>query len=113
MGRVLTVPFEKGETTVRPNDVDRLKQQLQTPEIQALLDDPTMVFVVLGYADQKGSEKINNDVSLNRARSVLDTLRDRCGVQNVMHSVAMGGSTLFSTNQVEKNRVAEIWAVLP
>ncbi len=113
MGRVLTVLFEKGENTVRSVDVDRLKQQLQTPEITALLDDPTMVFVILGYADQKGSEKINNDISLSRARSVMDALRDKCGVQNVMHSVAMGGSTLFSVNQIEKNRVAEIWAVLP
>ena len=72
-----------------------------------------MVFVILGYADQKGSEKINSDISLSRARSVMDTLRDKCGVQNVMHSVAMGGSNLFSSQQIEKNRVAEIWAVLP
>ena len=113
MGRMLTVPFEKGETTVRGADVERLKQQLDSAEIKQLLDDPTMVFVLLGYADQKGSEKINNDISLSRARSVMDALRDKCGVQNVMHSVAMGGSNLFSAQQVEKNRVVEIWAVLP
>ena len=77
------------------------------------MDDPTAVLVVLGYADPKGNDKVNSDLSLSRARSVLDALRDRCGVQNVMHAVAMGGSTLFGTDKVEKNRVVEVWAVLP
>ena len=113
MGRVLTIPFTKGEAAVRPADVDRLKEQIASPAIRPTLDDPTAVFVVLGYADPKGSDKVNADVSLSRARSVLDALRDRCGVQNVMHAVAMGGSTLFSANQAEKNRVVEVWAVLP
>lgn len=113
MGRVLTIPFVKGEMGVRPADVDRLKGQLASPALQPIVDDPTAVFVVLGYADPKGSDKVNADLSLSRARAVLDTLRDKCGVQNVMHAVAMGGSTLFSTQQVEKNRVVEVWAVLP
>ena len=113
MGRVLAIPFTKGETALRPADVDRLKEQIASPAIRPTLDDPTAVFVVLGYADPKGSDKVNADVSLNRARSVLDALRDKCGVQNVLHAVAMGGSTLFSANQAEKNRVVEVWAVLP
>lgn len=113
MGRVLTIPFEKGAATVRGADVDRLRAQVQNPEIKKLTDDPTVVFVVLGYADPKGSEKVNNDVSLARAKSVMETLRERCGFQNIMHSVAMGGSTLFGSQEIEKNRVVEIWAVLP
>lgn len=113
MGRVLAIPFEKGAATVRGADVDRLKVQVQNPQIKKLTDDPTVVFVVLGYADPKGSEKINSDVSLARAKSVMDTLREKCGFQNIMHSVAMGGSTLFGSQEIEKNRVVEIWAVLP
>ena len=113
MGRVLTIPFAKGEPTVNSADVDRLKGQLTTPAIRATMDDPTAVFVILGYADPKGSDKVNADLSLSRARSVLDVLRDKCGVQNVMHAVAMGGSTLFSADKAEKNRVVEVWAVLP
>ena len=113
MGRVLTIPFTKGETTVRPADVDHLKALLVSPNVQATMDDPTAVLVVLGYADPKGNDKVNSDLSLSRARSVLDALRDKCGVQNVMHAVAMGGSTLFGTDKVEKNRVVEVWAVLP
>lgn len=113
MGRVLAIPFEKGAATVRGADIERLKAQVQNPQIKKLTDDPTVVFVVLGYADPKGSDKINSDVSLARARSVMETLRDKCGFQNIMHSVAMGGSTLFGAQEIEKNRVVEIWAVLP
>ncbi len=113
MGRVLTIPFVKGEVGVRPADVERLKGQLNAPAIRATLDDPTAVFVILGYADPKGNDKVNADLSLSRAKAVMDALREKCGVLNVMHTVAMGGSTLFSANQAEKNRVVEVWAVLP
>jgi outer membrane protein OmpA-like peptidoglycan-associated protein len=113
MGRVLTIPFEKGESTVRPATVDKMKAQLADPRFKPLLDDPTVVFVVLGYADQKGNDKVNSEISLTRARSVVDAMRDKCGLLNVMHAVAMGGSTLFSAKEADKNRVAEIWAVVP
>ena len=113
MGRVLTFPFEKGETAAHAADVEHLKQQVQTPAFKQLLDDPTVVFVVLGYADPKGSAKLNADISLSRANSVLNALRDKCGFQNVMHAVAMGGSTLFSKEDAQKNRIVEIWAVVP
>ena len=113
MGRVMTIPFTKGETTVRPADVDHLKALLASPSVHATMDDPTAVLVVLGYADPKGNDKVNSDLSLSRARCILDALRDKCEVQNVMHAVAMGGSTLFGTDKVEKNRVVEVWAVLP
>ncbi len=113
MGRVLTIPFEKGESTVRPGSVEKMKVQLADPRFKQLLDDPTVVFVVLGYADQKGNDKVNAEISLTRARSVLDALRDKAGLQNVMHAVAMGGSNLFSAKEADKNRVVEIWAVVP
>ena len=50
---------------------------------------------------------------MTRAESVLEAMRDKCGVNNVMHSVAMGGSTLLDANNLERNRVVEVWAVLP
>ncbi len=113
MGRVLTIPFEKGDAVVRSPEIERLKQGLATAQIKKLVDDPTVVFVILGYADQKGNAKVNADISQSRATSVLNALRDKCGFQNVMHAVAMGGSTMFSEKQADKNRVVEIWAVLP
>ena len=113
MGRVLTIPFDKGDAVVRASEIERLKQGLANPQIKKLVDDPTVVFVVLGYADQKGAAKVNADISQSRATSVLNALRDKCGFQNVMHAVAMGGSAMFSDKQAEKNRVVEIWAVIP
>lgn len=115
MGRMITLPFEKGRNTVADTDVEKLRRRTQAPDIKRFTDDPTVVFVILGYADQKGDPKVNYDLSLKRARSVLDALRDRCGFQNVMHAVAMGGSSLFGQGQKEadKNRVVEVWAVLP
>ena len=104
MGRVLTIPFEKGESTVRPASVDKMKAQLADARFKQLLDDPTVVFVVLGYADQKGNDKVNSEISLTRARSVVDAMRDKCGLLNVMHPVAMGGSNLFSAKDADKNR---------
>ena len=113
MGRVSSIPFEKGKSTIQESDIERLRQRVQAPEIRKLTADPTVVFVILGYADPKGDARLNQQISLSRARSVMDALRDRCGFQNVMHAVAMGGSTLFSDQQAEKNRVVEVWAVLP
>jgi len=40
-------------------------------------------------------------------------MRDKCGVTNVMHGVAMGGSRLMDDKNLEKNRIVEVWAVLP
>ncbi len=113
MGKVLTIPFDKGDAVVRTPEIDRIKQGLTNPQIKKLVDDPTVVFVILGYADQKGAAKVNADISQSRATSVLGALRDKCGIQNVMHAVAMGGSTMFSDKQADKNRVVEIWAVIP
>lgn len=113
MGKVLTIPFASGKTTFAPSDVQALKAQLETPELLKLRDDPTAVFVLLGYADPKGDAKKNLEVSQNRADAVLATMRDKCGVINVMHSVAMGGSTLVDAEKLEKNRIVEVWAVLP
>ncbi|MBV9127920.1 MAG: hypothetical protein JO117_07525 [Verrucomicrobia bacterium] len=113
MGRLITIPFDKGRATVSDADVARLRQQLQRPEIQKLTDDPTVVLVVLGYADPGGSPEVNREISRKRARSVLEALRDRLNVLNTLREVAMGGSTLFSQQQAEKNRVVEVWAVLP
>jgi outer membrane protein OmpA-like peptidoglycan-associated protein len=113
MGRILTIPFGKGKTTLTGDDVEKLKTGIASPELRQLLEDPTCVLVILGYADTKGDEKTNLKISQERAQSVLNTLRDKCGIQNVMHAVGMGGSTLFDEQGQEKNRVAEVWAVLP
>ncbi len=113
MGRIIIIPFGKGKTTISASDTEALRTELQSADLKQLMDDPTAVFVVLGFADTKGDEKMNLRISQERADAVMKTLREKCGIINVMHAVAMGGSNLFDTAGTEKNRVAEVWAVLP
>jgi outer membrane protein OmpA-like peptidoglycan-associated protein len=114
MGRIITIPFPSGHVALEPADIDQLRGVLASAQIQPFLTDPTCVLVILGFADIKGDEKSNLHISTERAENVLDTLRNNCGVLNVMHAVGMGGSTLFGNEQdAERNRVVEIWAVLP
>jgi outer membrane protein OmpA-like peptidoglycan-associated protein len=113
MGKILTIPFASGKTELGASDVDALKAELDKPDLANLRGDPTAVFVILGYADPKGDPKKNITISQNRADAVLKTMRDKCGVINVMHTVGMGGSKLLDAQNLEKNRIVEIWAVLP
>jgi outer membrane protein OmpA-like peptidoglycan-associated protein len=113
MGKVLTIPFGSGKMTLGAAELQALKEELEKPEIAKLRDDPTSVFVILGYADKKGDEKKNIAISQARADIVLEAMRDKAGVSNVMHSVAMGGSTIVDEKNLEKNRIVEVWAVLP
>jgi outer membrane protein OmpA-like peptidoglycan-associated protein len=113
MGIVLTVPFEKGKTAISPTDTAALKAAMEKQETMDLRDDPTAVFVVLGYADPKGDAKANLGYSQSRADSVVAAMKRDAGVQNVVHAVAMGGSSLLDEKNLEKNRIAEVWVVLP
>lgn len=114
MGKILTIPFPSGHTTVSPTDITQLRAALASAQLQPLTRDPTCVFVVLGFADQKGDAKTNIHISTQRAESVMKALSDQCGILNVMHAVGMGGSTLFGDEKdAERNRVVEVWAVLP
>ena len=71
------------------------------------------MLVVLGYADQGGDDQKNLDVSRSRAESVIRTLRAQLGPKGVMHPIGMGGQNLIDKENRDKNRVVEIWAVLP
>jgi len=113
MGKILTIPFGSGKTELAPADIDALKTELDKPDLANLRGDPTAVFVILGYADPKGDPKKNIAISQTRADSVLKAMKDKCGVINVMHTVGMGGSKLVDAENLEKNRIVEIWAVLP
>lgn len=113
MGMVLTVPFDKGKTTISAKDTAALKAAMDTPETLALRSEPTAVFVVLGFADAKGDPKANLGYSKSRADSVVNAMKKEAGVQNIVHAVAMGGSSLLDDKNLEKNRIAEVWVVLP
>jgi outer membrane protein OmpA-like peptidoglycan-associated protein len=69
--------------------------------------------VILGYADKQGDDQRNLQISTGRGQSVIDVLRDQLGVQNVMHLVPMGGSDILDPRELAKNRIVEVWGVLP
>lgn len=113
MGKIVTIPFSSGKIAIGASEVSSLKDKLELPQIKKFSDDPTVVFVVLGYADKKGDPKKNIAISLDRAESVVKALKDRLGVMNVVHAVGMGSSEMFDAQNLDKNRVVEVWAVLP
>ncbi len=113
MGKVVTIPFTSGGAGVTAADTEILKSTLESPDIKKMRDDPTLVFVILGYADSKGDEKKNISISQGRADSVLAVMKNKCGINNLMHAVAMGSSKLLDAQNLEKNRIVEVWAVLP
>jgi len=113
MGRLFSVSFETSLTKISPEEITAMKAQLDHPQIKKFLDDPTLVLVILGYADKQGDDQKNLDISNGRAQAVMDALRDQVGVQNVMHVVPMGGTDLLDARQLAKNRIVEVWAVLP
>jgi len=113
MGKIITIPFGSGKTELTATDIQQLKAELEKPEIVSLRGDPTAVFVILGYADPKGDAKKNITISESRADAVRKIMKDKCDVINVMHTVGMGGSKLLDAHNLEKNRIVEIWAVLP
>ena len=113
MGKILTIPFGSGKTELSAADIEALKTELDRPEVKKVRDNPTAVFVILGYADPKGDAKKNLAISSARAETVMKGMRDKLGVINLMHTMGMGGSKLLDAQNLEKNRIVEVWAVLP
>lgn len=113
MRKLVEIPFASGQSQMPPASAAQVKKLLEEPAVKKLRDEQTAVFVVLGFADSKGNEKANLEISERRAKSVVDFMEKQCAVRNVTHSVGMGGTNLVDKNNAAKNRIAEIWAVLP
>jgi outer membrane protein OmpA-like peptidoglycan-associated protein len=111
--RVLNVSFEHGGTKLSESAIKKIVEESHQADFANQARDPAIVFVVLGYADKNGDATANHQVSSERATHVEDLLRKRCNVTNVIQTVPMGSSDLFSPQSAAENRVAEVWAVLP
>ena len=113
MGCIFIIPFQAGQRMIGDRESEILVSGFKSAAIQQLMKDPTVVFVVLGYADKQGDAQANGKISTDRAQSVLSVMKDRCGVENVTYGVGMGGSDLFDGKSAAKNRLVEIWAAFP
>ncbi|MET0223515.1 MAG: hypothetical protein ABW346_03975, partial [Terrimicrobium sp.] len=63
MGKIITIPFATGKVNVGPSEA-ALQEKLKLSKIQKFAEDPTVVFVVLGFADTAGDPRKNVAISL-------------------------------------------------
>jgi hypothetical protein len=111
--KIAIIPFTQNRTIAGAAQVDGLIKSLKSPDLQKLLADPTVALIMVGYADKKGDDSKNLDISRSRAESVVQALKEKLDLVNLMHAVGMGGQDLFDPSDLEKNRVVEVWAVQP
>jgi hypothetical protein len=111
--KIAIIPFTQNRTIAGAVQVEGLIKSLKRPDLQKLLADPTVALIMVGYADKKGDETKNLDISRSRAESVIQALKEKLDLVNLMHAVGMGGQDLFDPSDPEKNRVVEVWAVQP
>jgi outer membrane protein OmpA-like peptidoglycan-associated protein len=111
MRRVLVLPFPSGQAELGPTDVAALRDLVRSPDFAPYREDPTCAFIVLGFADTRGAEDYNLRLSTDRARSVRDLLRRDSALPNIIHPVGLGKTTLLDEQQLEKNRIVEVWVI--
>ena len=111
--KLAIIPFPSGKTRPEQFQIDHLLGYLQKPEYQKLYEDPTVVFVVAGYADKQGNESQNQEISKERAQVVAKILESQAKIANTIRAVSMGGSEFFGHGTPDKNRVVEIWLAAP
>jgi outer membrane protein OmpA-like peptidoglycan-associated protein len=111
--KLAIIPFPSGKTRPEQFQIDHLLSYLQKPEYQKLYEDPTVVFVVAGYADKQGNEEQNLEISKQRAQVVVKILETQAKIGNTIRAVGMGGSEFFGHGTPDKNRVVEIWLAAP
>jgi outer membrane protein OmpA-like peptidoglycan-associated protein len=108
-----TVLFKTAKQTISTEEEASIRTALSDASVSPLLGDPSVVFVVLGYASKTGASQLNMKLSQERANSTMNYLQLGCQVKNAVYSLPMGASTLFGKNNLTDNQAAEIWIVLP
>lgn len=116
MRKLMVVSFDTGQTVLTAPATRQLVEfinERRRAEWERLMKNPTTVFVVLGYADTTGDAKLNLRISTARAENLVNLLHEQARIQSVMHAVGMGESEMFGREQLAKNRIVEVWAVIP
>ena len=111
--KIAVIPFDTAKVTPTNSQIGDLLKRLQETENKKLLDDPTVVLFFVGYADKQGDESKNQEISRSRAEAVEKALSKGAKINNITHSVGMGGQDLFDKANLVKNRLVEVWAVQP
>ncbi len=77
--KIAIIPFTQNRTIAGTAQVDGLIKKLNEPDLQKILADPTVALIMVGYADKKGEETKNLDISRSRAESVVKALKEKTG----------------------------------
>jgi outer membrane protein OmpA-like peptidoglycan-associated protein len=107
------VRFTQAGATPSTAQTAGLATDLNGPALRKLLADPTVILIMVGYADKQGEEAKNVEISRSRAENVVKALREKTELANIMHAVGMGGQDIFDQSNLDKNRLVEVWAVQP
>ncbi len=75
MERLLVIRFDTGQTSLTRAAADDMIKRLKSKEAEDKISDPTVVFVVAGYADAAGDQKKNLQISQQRADNVTKFLK--------------------------------------
>ena len=113
MERLTVIPFEVGQTILHRPATDELLRTINSPQMRDKLSDPTIILVMLGFADTGGSPDLNLRISRERAEYVGRILKERAKLLNAMQTIGMGGSELLDSKRPGQNRAVEVWAVEP
>jgi outer membrane protein OmpA-like peptidoglycan-associated protein len=112
MERFQVIYFQIGSSMIPKPEVDQLVASFSDPKLKEKMSDPTLVFVVAGYADKSGNPAGNQSLSNARAENIARLMK-QAGVTNVIHTVAMGGTDVLENTRPDQNRAVEIWSVIP
>jgi outer membrane protein OmpA-like peptidoglycan-associated protein len=112
MERLETIYFQIGSSMIPKPQVDQLMASFSDTKMKEKMSDPTLVFVVAGYADKSGNPAGNQALSNARAENIARLMK-QAGVTNVVHTVAMGGTDVLENTRPDQNRAVEIWSVIP
>jgi outer membrane protein OmpA-like peptidoglycan-associated protein len=116
MRKLMVVSFDTGQTVLNAPAAGQLVEfinERRLAEWERLMKNPTTVFVVLGYADTTGDDKLNLRISTARAENLVKVLHGQARIKSEMEAVGMGESEMFGREQLAKNRIVEVWAVIP
>jgi outer membrane protein OmpA-like peptidoglycan-associated protein len=85
-----SVYFDAGRAVIQPHDFEALEQIAR-----ALKDDPNAVSELQGFADPRGSDRDNDQLSRARVDAVVRHLVQRHGVElRQLHAASMGKASL-------------------
>lgn len=93
------VTFESGKSTLEATSFEKLADVGQT-----MIENPEVVIEISGHTDNRGSKKLNQKLSEDRAAAVVDYLLSLGVGKNQLKSVGYGPDKPAATNRTAEGR---------